>query len=209
MELNLIAGFTMIVILNAMSPGPNLALVVRSLSRSGSAHAYSNVVGFSFGWLLHGALLALGISQLISNSESMFMGLKILGATYLCWLGIKALMSSLKGKPVFKDSREKKDDTKNYASGWCEGFITSSINPQTFIFILAMFPQFLMGNFGTHKLMLILIPIFVTVSTTWFCFVVWLFGSFEKLKRNATFFRCVGAVSGISLITIGIVSMKT
>lgn len=208
MELHLVTGFTMIVFLNAISPGPNLALVLRSLSYSGSAHAYSNVVGFSFGWLLHVALLALGISQAITNSKSVFMGIKFVGATYLCWIGVKALIRSWKGEQVIKDRVGIAFPT-TYAAGCREGFITSSINPQTFMFLLAVFPQFISGNFSSHQFMLIMILIFICVSTTWFCFIVWLFDSFEKLKQNTMLFRCTGALSGISLISIAVIFMTT
>lgn len=202
-EINIIAAFSMIVILNAMSPGANLALVIRSLSHSGSAHAYSNVVGFSFAWLLHGALLALGISQVIASSENLFMSIKLLGATYLCWLGAKALINSWTGKKIF-NVRKCNARRTTYAVGCREGFITSFINPQTFIFLLAVFPQFVMGNTSNQHFMLIMILIFLSVSISWFCFIVWLFGSFQKLKENAMLTRCIGAISGISLISIGV-----
>lgn len=208
MEINIIAAFSMIVILNAMSPGANLALVIRSLSHSGSAQAYSNVVGFSFAWLLHGALLAFGISQVIASSENLFMSIKFLGATYLCWLGAKALISSWTGNKIF-NAREQKASGKTYAVGCREGFITSFVNPQTFIFLLAVFPQFIMGKASNQHFMLIMILIFLSVSISWFCFIVWLFGSFRKLKENAMFTRCIGAISGMSLISIGVMFIFT
>lgn len=208
MELHLIAGFTLIVFLNAISPGPNLALVIRSLSHLGSAHAYSNVVGFSFGWLLHIALLAFGISQALSNSENVFMGIKFLGATYLCWIGVRALISSWNGKQVLKVCSSKVNPT-TYAAGCREGFITSSVNPQTFLFLLAVFPQFVLGNFSSHQFMLVMILIFLCVSTTWFFFIVWLLGSFKELKQNAMFSRCAGALSGASLISMGVIFIST
>lgn len=208
MELNFIAAFSAIVILNAMSPGANLALVIRSLAHSGSAHAYSNVLGFAFGWLLHGALLAFGVSQVISSSENLFMSIKLLGATYLCWLGGKALICSWAGKQIFNTS-ECKGSRTTYAVGCREGFITSFINPQTFIFLLAVFPQFIVGEESNTQFTLIMVLIFLSVSISWFCFVVWVFGSFEKLKQNAMFARYIGALSGISLISIGVIFIAT
>lgn len=208
MELNLIVGFSMLVFLNAMSPGANLALIAHSMSRSGSAHAYSNVLGFSFGWLLHGALLGFGISKMIVDSESVFMGIRFLGATYLCWLGAKALTSAWKGKQIFKTTERNTRHT-TYAVGCREGFITGSINPQTFLFCLAVFPQFIPEEFSSQPIMLVLVLIFLSVSVSCFCFLVWLFGSFKRLSSNPTFARCVGVISGISLISIGVMFAAT
>ena len=70
----------------AISPGPdNIYVLVQSLTNSKS-HALATVAGLMTGCIIHTTLLAFGVSALIRDNESVFLGIKILGALYLCLL---------------------------------------------------------------------------------------------------------------------------
>ena len=68
----------------------------------GWAHAagFANVAGFVTSFYLHGALSILGISVILLQSAQAFFVVKMLGAAYLCWIGLKALWDAWKGAQV-------------------------------------------------------------------------------------------------------------
>src|SRR3546814_648954 len=74
-----------------MSPGPNCVLIAKTVPTSGRAAGFANVAGFVAGFYLHGSLSIFGISLILLRSAEAFFVVKMLGAAYLCWIGIKAL----------------------------------------------------------------------------------------------------------------------
>ena len=86
-------GFVMAAILLNLIPGSDsMYIVTRSISQGQTAGFYS-VLGIISGILVHTLLAALGLSVLLANSPTAFMIVKYIGASYLCYLGVKMLMS--------------------------------------------------------------------------------------------------------------------
>ncbi len=81
-------------------PGPgNLSIANASLNH-GRAPGVSMAAGVISGSLCWGAIAAAGVSAVLMSSAQLFMWLKILGASYLLWLGYKAVTSALSDAPV-------------------------------------------------------------------------------------------------------------
>src|SRR3546814_2279045 len=80
-----------------MSPGPNGVLIAKTVPTSGRAAGFANVAGFVAGFYLHGSLSIFGISLILLRSAEAFFVVKMLGAAYLCWIGIKALRDAWRG----------------------------------------------------------------------------------------------------------------
>lgn len=89
-----ILTFSIVASLLVMSPGPNGALIAKTVPISGRLAGFANVAGFMMGFYLHGLLAILGISVTLVNSATAFTIVKYLGAAYLCWIGIKALIAA-------------------------------------------------------------------------------------------------------------------
>ena len=92
-----ILAFMLAATLLVTSPGPNGVLIVRTVSSSGRATGFANIVGFFAAFYMHGALSILGISIILLKSATAFAVVKYLGAAYLCWIGIKSLVDALRG----------------------------------------------------------------------------------------------------------------
>src|SRR3546814_4392094 len=84
-------------LLLVMSPGPNGVLIAKTVPTSGRAAGFANVAGFVAGFYLHGSLSIFGISLILLRSAEAFFVVKMLGAAYLCWIGIKALRDAWRG----------------------------------------------------------------------------------------------------------------
>ena len=86
-------GFIAASILLNLTPGTDsMYIITRSVSQGQIAGFYS-VLGIISGILIHTLLAAFGLSVLLDSSPVAFMLVKYIGASYLCYLGIKMLMS--------------------------------------------------------------------------------------------------------------------
>ncbi len=85
--------FVFVATLLVISPGPNGVLVAKTVPTSGRKAGFANVWGFVAAFYVHGTLSIFGISILLVQSAQAFFIFKLLGAGYLCWIGIKSLLA--------------------------------------------------------------------------------------------------------------------
>ena len=129
--LTLVAGLMII------SPGPDFAIVVKNSLFFGRKAGIYSAFGIALANLCHVAINLLGIGVIISQSVFVFTIMKILGASYLIYLGIKGLRatsSAHKALEVFS--------TKTVAQapkGFYSGLLTSLLNPKACLFFLSFF----------------------------------------------------------------------
>ena len=102
-----IISFTLVALLLVVSPGPNGMLIAKTVPLAGRAAGFANVAGFLVAFYLHGTLSILGISVILTKSAEAFFVFKMLGALYLIWIGLKALISAFTkveaAKPLFSN----------------------------------------------------------------------------------------------------------
>lgn len=135
-------SFTLACLLLVITPGPdNLLAIGRGLSQGKVAAALS---GFSSGTgiLFHVLAATFGLTLLIQTSEVAFYAVKIVGAAYLIFLGIKVLRS----RNLFSLEPVKKQSLTNIFS---TGFLSAALNPKPGMFVLAFIPQFVDPKLGS------------------------------------------------------------
>ncbi|GAA3916903.1 LysE family translocator [Litoribacillus peritrichatus] len=140
--LEVFVTYTLACLLLVISPGPdNLLAVGRGLSQGRLA---ATVLGLSSGAgiLFHVIAATFGLTLLIQTSEIAFYVVKIIGAAYLIWLGVKVLRS----KNLFSLEPAKKQPLKTIFS---TGFLSAALNPKPGMFVLAFVPQFVDPSLGS------------------------------------------------------------
>ncbi len=128
---------TFVSALMIISPGPDFAIVVKnSLSKGRSAGLYA-ALGIAIANLCHVSINLLGIGVIISKSVLLFTIMKILGAAYLIYLGIKGIRAraSLQNKDVLVDTMP----LQLGSQGFYSGLLTSLLNPKACLFFLSFF----------------------------------------------------------------------
>lgn len=144
-----LATFTLVAALLVMSPGPNGVLIAKTVPTSGRAAGFANIAGFFAAFYLHGALSILGISIILVQSAGAFFLVKMLGAAYLFYIGLKALWQAWKGVapgPDIAPGIAPAGRRRTLAKAALEGFLTNALNPKVSMFYLAAFPQFIPAN---------------------------------------------------------------
>jgi len=119
----------------ALSPGPGIFYVAARTLAGGRAEGLASSVGTGIGGLVHVLAGSVGVSALIMASAEAFALLKIAGALYLVWLGIKTIREGGSPAPA-SVSRS------GAIRAFREGIVVEALNPKTAAFFLAFLPQF-------------------------------------------------------------------
>lgn len=121
----------------ALSPGPDNLYVISQSLANGAKSGIATTLGLVSGCIVHTTLLAFGVSAIISASETLFYGLKVIGAFYLLYLAYKVYKSDA------QISLKEKATKKTYIQLFKQGVFMNLVNPKILIFFLAFFPGFL------------------------------------------------------------------
>jgi threonine/homoserine/homoserine lactone efflux protein len=165
--------FIMFAALLVMSPGPNGLLIARSVGLSGKPRAL-NIAGFISSFYLHGLISVLGLSAIIMKSSEAFLVFKLLGAAYLFYIGVKALISaykpSTKNESQLKENKLILEKSAGYSKlgSFFKGFLTNALNPKVSLFYLAAFPQFIGQSDSVFYWGLVLVTIHAFMNACWF-----------------------------------------
>lgn len=130
--------FTVITItlLAVISPGPDFAMVSRNSLLLSRRAGLLTALGIGGGVLVHVAYTLLGIGLVIQNSILLFNGLKLVGAAYLIWLGLRMLMQT----PA-EATESVPPAALSDGQALRVGFLTNALNPKTTVFIVSLFLQ--------------------------------------------------------------------
>lgn len=125
-----------------ITPGVDMALVLRCSAAQGYRAGAAAALGISAGCWLHIAAAALGVSALLAGSPTAFVLLRWLGAAYLVWLGIALLRS----RGAAGAGRQRTDRAGTWHRLFAQGFFTNALNPKVALFFLAFVPQFIRAD---------------------------------------------------------------
>ena len=198
-----IVTFVFVASLLVMSPGPNGVLIAKTVPTSGRSAGFTNIAGFVAAFYVHGALSVLGISIILVNSAMAFAIVKYLGAAYLCWIGIKALLAAIRGTQaagVVAPARRRRTLVRAFA----EGFLTNALNPKVSMFYLAAFPQFITIGETSAAASFLLVFIHSMINAVWFGVMVLLFSNLTAVARSGGFQRWLKGVTGVVFIGFGL-----
>jgi len=201
MDFNQILAFTVVAFLLVASPGPNGILIAKTVPTSGKSAGYANILGFFVAMHIHGALSILGISLILLKSAEAFFVLKIIGAIYLCWIGIKALLSA--AKPAVQQTVQPARTKQNLVRAFVEGFLANLLNPKVSMFYLAAFPQFVSISDGAVSSAFLLVFIHAMINVLWFGIIVLLFSKLVGAASNIRFQRWLKLITGTIFIGFG------
>ncbi|MDR0210811.1 MAG: LysE family translocator [Pseudomonas putida] len=150
--------YTAACLLLVISPGPdNLLAIGRGLSQGRLAAIISGVASGA-GILFHTTTAALGLTLLMQTSAVAFWVVKLIGAGYLLWLGIKVLRSRnlINFAPAARQPLR---------SIFLTGFLSAALNPKPGLFVLAFIPQFVNPQLGSVTVQMFVYGLWFAVLT--------------------------------------------
>ena len=197
---NLYLFFIASLLLN-LTPGNDMIYVAsRSISQGIKAGIIS-ALGVFIGCFVHIIAAVFGLSIIIAKSAFLFELIKYLGAGYLIYLGIKALIT--------KSDFNKDITTLAPVHKWKllkQGIITNALNPKVALFFLSFLPQFIQIGSPLYKLQLFSLGLWFDLQGTLVLITVaYLLGKTSNfIKNNQKFWRVQEKITGLILIGLGI-----
>jgi threonine/homoserine/homoserine lactone efflux protein len=133
-----LAAFAAMSLLICVIPGPSVLFVIGRALAHGRRVALTSVAGNTLGSYVLVAAVALGIGPVVERSVLLFAALKLAGAAYLVYLGVKALRQR-KALAFVSDGQ---GAPRGALRTLGEGFVVGVSNPKTMVFYAAVLPQF-------------------------------------------------------------------
>ena len=179
--MEILISFILAVSILAISPGPDNIFVLMQSVVHGKKYGLATIIGLMTGCIVHTTFVAVGISTIIKENNTIFLVIKILGAVYLLYLAYKVIT----GSSEISMSTEK-IDKKTPFQLFKIGFIMNVLNPKVTLFFLALFPGFLFSEILPISLQFyILGALFILVSFVVFSLIAILGGTIsEKIKTS-------------------------
>ncbi|WP_327182831.1 LysE family translocator [Streptomyces sp. NBC_01334] len=126
----------LITVLAVIAPGADFAMIVRNSYLHGRRTGLLAATGVAAGVLVHVTYTMLGVGLLIASSTFLFTVIKLVGAAYLIYIGVRTFRT--KGE-VEVDLTGKTELTPLAALR--AGFLTNVLNPKTTLFVVSTFSQ--------------------------------------------------------------------
>jgi threonine/homoserine/homoserine lactone efflux protein len=123
-----------------LSPGPTMLMCMTTALNSGRASGVASAAGSISAVMGVMTLSALGLGALLAASELAFTVVKVIGALYLMWLGVKTFFGKAEAIEIGKPAAPIGQRMRAY---YARGFLVGSSNPKALLFFTAFFPQFL------------------------------------------------------------------
>lgn len=134
--------FFILVLGVVLLPGLDMAFVMGSALAGGRQRGLAAVAGIIAGGVFHVVMTVLGISVLLQMVPGAFNALLLAGSIYLGWIGISLMGSA----SAF--SLPEAPDARSTLATFRQGLLTNLLNPKAYLFMLAVFPQFLRPQAG-------------------------------------------------------------
>ncbi|PAZ09665.1 lysine transporter LysE [Streptomyces sp. SA15] len=184
-------------------PGPSVLFVIGRALAQGRRAALTTVVGNTVGACVLVVAVALGVGSVVERSVLVFTALKLAGAAYLVYLGVKAWRERGALRAAFAgDAAVAQGSVRTF---W-EGFAVGVSNPKTIVFFAAVLPQFVdrgQGHVAVQMLLLGLVFNLIAVASdsVWGLVAATARGWFARSPRRLS---AVGGVGGLTMIGLGV-----
>ncbi|WP_460789833.1 LysE family translocator [Microbacterium lacusdiani] len=195
-------SFALVVALLTITPGLDTALVLRTAAVSGRGRAWGVLTGIQFGVLAWGVLAAAGISAVLLASEVAYTVLRIAGAAYVIWLGLRLLWSAIRGAHGPDEAVASRDDS--FLAGLRQGLVTNMLNPKVGAFYIALLPQFIPADAPQLAWGASLAGVHVLLGTVWLGALLLLARRVGPWLRRPRVTRIVDAVAGTAIVAFGV-----
>lgn len=196
---DILFAYLVAVLLVVLSPGPdNILAIGRGLSQGRLAAALSSM-GAGLGIMVHSVAATLGLALVLQTSPMAFWVVKAVGATYLLWLGVKALRSR---SLISFEPAAQQPLWRVFATG----LLSNVLNPKPGLFVVAFIPQFVSVQRGSVAVqMLVYGAIFALLTAVIFT----LLGAFASrlagwLQRRPRVTAAANVGAGLTFIAAGL-----
>jgi len=182
----------------ALLPGPGVLYVLARSLRGGRADGVRSVVGNGIGASVHVVAAAFGLSAILATSATAFTVVKLAGAAYLIYLGVRALFDRGHTEVVVEEPRSRRGALR-------QGIVVEALNPKTALFFLAFLPHFVHPETAPAPLVFVVLGLIAVAMTVVVDLVVAFFagGLSKRIMGNPRWRVRERVASGLTMIGLG------
>jgi threonine/homoserine/homoserine lactone efflux protein len=188
-------------ILLNLTPGPDTLYILGRSIAHGRRAGVASALGISVGSIFHTCAAALGLSAVLATSARAFTFVKLAGAAYLIFLGVRALLEKQHELSVPAHFKR-----RGATAAFRQGILTNVLNPKVVLFFLAFLPQFIDAAAPSKTIAFILLGLtFVTTGTIWCLILAWFSSAFSaRLRESSTLTAILSRAVGSLFVFLGL-----
>ncbi|WP_158628577.1 LysE family translocator [Saccharopolyspora rhizosphaerae] len=185
-------------------PGPDLALLLRNAAVAGRSAASATACGIMTGNTILATAAVAGLTALLQASGPLYNGLRLVGAAYLIYLGVRALIDLTRRRPAPAEPQSVPvAPALPGRLAFRQGLLSNLLNPKVAAFYLALFPQFSLPGMPTLAQHTLLAGLFCLLSLIWYVLLIAVLGRVQTWLQRRTVQRSITGASAAALITLG------
>ncbi|MEK4971304.1 LysE family translocator [Niallia sp. FSL R7-0648] len=205
--------FILVSLIIIMTPGPDFILITKNALTINKHMGRMTSYGVVTGHIIYAIASILGLTALIAKSLVLFEVIKYAGGVYLLYLGIKALLSSIKNKKTESIESEMNlvdgshitpKRSKENKNCYLQGLASTLLNPKAIIFYISFLPQFIDMKGNVILQSVILAGLFILTVLVWFTLYLYILDYMSSWFKKPTVEKNFDRITGIALIYLGI-----
>jgi threonine/homoserine/homoserine lactone efflux protein len=203
------AAYATISALLVISPGATMAVVLETVMGEGRVAALFTVVGINIGNSTLALSSALGMTVVFHAWPSMLQAVKIGGAAYLTYLGIRGLWLAWRGREDRQIVRapgrrvDRAPSRRVALAGVSRGIMTNLLNPPVVLFYMTFLPQFIGPHDPFFTRFLVLAATHVGMSLIWLSVYAFTLGALADRFARPPVRRAIEGLTGLLLVGFG------
>ena len=198
-------GFTLAAALLTITPGLDTALVLRTAAVEGPRRAILAGLGIACGCLTWGFAASVGLGALLAASHVAYNFLRIAGACYLVFLGVKIFLRRHLSVPAEDEPLPSALYASANVPNWfLRGLFTDLLNPKMGVFYVTLLPQFIPTGVSVTFFSMILAAIHATEGVIWFSMLSLAIHPLSRWMRRPRTAKALDRVTGTVLIGFGL-----
>ncbi len=150
------------------TPGPNMLYVMSISARHGVRPAVVAMAGCMTALLAMMSLSAAGLGALLQSFPAVFDALRLCGAAYLAYLGVKCWRSPVRDQTGDQPADPAETAAARTGAIYRQGFLVAASNPKAILFAAAFFPQFIDPHLAKLPQFAILLTTFSVIEVAWY-----------------------------------------
>lgn len=192
-------------LLLAVTPGPGIFYVAARSLAGGRAEGVASSFGTGLGGMVHVLAGSVGVSALVLASAELFTVLKLLGAAYLAWLGLRTILVARRDA-LAATAGQAGAPPIGLHRAFREGVMVEALNPKTAAFFLAFVPQFVDPMVGSVALQFAVLGVVsVALNTLADVVVAYAAGGVRAgMTKRPSLVRRLREASGAAIIALGL-----
>ncbi|HEX8229507.1 MAG TPA: LysE family translocator [Chloroflexia bacterium] len=214
-------AFLLVSAVLTITPGVDMALVARSALSRGRNAAFMTTLGIITGLPVHAFLSAVGLSVILSQSALAFETVKLLGAGYLIYLGVRTIISAgssggsnggkhgKHGKHVASEvtqpqANSRAETRRLYLRSYVEGLLNNLLNPKVALFYLTFLPQFMSPGDPVIARSVLMGLIHAAEGIIWLMLYAYFLTRLSAVMNRPGVRRNIERVTGLLLVGLGV-----